>query len=802
MGGLDARGQNVVWEERRHQTIRWDLRIRFTLTPQCAKKAGISDEENQRTFTDMERRIITLRTPTEAESLDTEDRAFLDDIRATLLREPAVSFTSVGIGKRLGIPTERAKRCLDYLGDLAREFEAEPRHRGVAKVLIRGKHYYQALSDNPDVRRDYDYRATNEGGRDFCPKNMFYYVWAWINMVERKCQENAIPNNQTVLITNDCRYYPPEIIEAAKRSAMLRGYQVVYAFADGTAPSCVSSYSHAVRMARPVLAIFITASHVSRPAENTVVGAKVSMLGTSGQLESLSTKDIKIVSAEEIQSLKDANDLHRLIHSARAYEKIDVSESHTRMAVAAVLAVLGRFPGTSLHDLAQQLKIAPRIDLLLQGVMPAEIPALFHGLRIVVEGAHTSSGPLAQRAFQALGAQTTLLHGEVQAVHGPHSADPSITKNLHRLFGEMKKHDAHLGMAFDLDGDRGAIILPNGEGEFVNLAPDKLGQVLLPFLMGEGGYHKAPKPMHIRDCLSTDAVTDQGKLSGVTIETTDAGYVFLKQRENQKAKEGFLTMSMGEASGHAWLDFTGPFENPIVLTLLFTAMGVKHLESKQYRTADGSIPAAAMNRFFNDWAIPYRKSTRFQPLFAPELIAEAAKDPANDTGWSSDSRSPIPQKIIGLCRSASVKKLMGFFTEGKTFGTPLGKLKVDRFETQWDDEAGIYRFGKIYFLLNDVPVGSFVSRGSSNDPTAVQVWEVKEFDGATWNGVKLPEEVIQQRFDLIGGFVLTQCADLGILELVDRKPAANMAEVLSSVERYREMMVRTERSEGPFGQPR
>jgi hypothetical protein len=453
-----------------------------------------------------------------------------------------------------------------------------------------------------------------------------------------------------------------------------------------------------------------------------------------------------------------------------------------------VLAVLGHFSSVTLHDLAQQLKVAPDIDALLRGIVPAEIPALFKGLRVVVEGAHTSSGPLAQRAFQALGAQTTLLHGEVQSIQGPHQADPSITKNLDQLFEGMSRQEAHLGVAFDLDGDRGAIVLRDSAGEFVVLAPDKLGQVLMAFLMNEGGYGRTPKPMHVRDCLATDALIDQGKLSGVAVETTDAGYVFLKKREKQKAKEGFLAMSMGEASGHAWLDFTGPFENPIVLTLLFTAMGVKHIAAKGYLAADGSIPSRVMERVFSDLAIPYRKSTRFQPLFATALQAEAAIDPANDTGWSSESQSPIPQKVISLCRSASVRKLRDHFIVGKSTKTPLGQLRVDQFETQWDEEEGIFRFGKIYFSLNGVPAGSFVSRGSSNDPTAVQVWEVKEFDGLMWEGVKLPEEIIQQRFDLIGGFVLTQCAELGILELVDRKPAANMAGVLPSVRRYREMM--------------
>lgn len=709
----------------------------------------------------------------------------LDRIFKLVLAETHGCFTPQEIAQEQGLNPIVVEECLEWLSSLEREFENPPAHKGIAKIFIQGNTYYEALSDNPDVRRDYDYRATNEGGRDLCPKNMFYYVWAWINMLERRCGENGIANNRTVLITHDCRQYPMAIVEAACEAARRRGYRVVFARADGTQPSCVSSYSHAVRMAKPALAIFITASHVSRPAANTIVGAKVSIIGTTGRLESLSTRDIKLGTAHELHVLKQSDELFRELRPAGATETISASESHTRLAVAGVLASFGLLPGVTLHDLAKRLKDSSDIDGLLRDFVPAQIPALFAGLRVVVDGAHTSSGPLAEKAFKALGANVTLLHGDVREIHGLHEADPSITRNLAALFDTMTKQQAHMGMAFDLDGDRGAIVLRDRTGEFSVLAPDKLGQVLMPFLMKDGGYSKTPRPMYVRDCLSTDALLDQGTLSGVAIETTDAGYVFLKKRENDRAKEGCLAIGMGEASGHVWLDYTGPFENPILVALLFTSLCVKHRSARG--AATGEIPADALEQVFADLTIPYRKSTRFQPLFAPALIAEVAHTPANDTGWTPDSDAPVPQKVISLCRSASIEKLKGYFTDGRTFPTPLGELRVGRFEADWDADEKIFRFGKIHFQLNGLPAGSFVSRGSSNDPTAVQVWEVKEFDGLAWAGTKLPEAIIQQRYDLIGGLVLCACEKLKILELVDRKPAANMAGILPSVVNFRAM---------------
>ncbi len=717
-------------------------------------------------------------------ALTKEDLQFIGAIHQLILSEPKNSFTAHEISERCSTPPEQTQRYLDYLGDLQRECEPNPCFRGVAKVFLNDRPFYEALSDNPDVRRDYDFRAVNEGGRDLSPKNMFYYMWAWINMLERRCHEQHFTNNETILITHDCRYYNQEIVEAAKQAAMLRGYTVFFAFAEGTSPSCVSSYSHAVRIVKPMLSVFVTASHISLPLKNTVVGAKVSIFGTTGRLESISSKEIKVVTDEELQSLKKAEDLHKLVRPRGEYHEFDVSESHTRLAVVATMAALNQIPGTTLYRLAQDLKTAPEIEALLKRMVPTQGSLPFKGLRVVIEGAHTSSGPLTKKAFEALGAQTTLLHGDVQEIKGPHSADPSITNNLRDLFESMRTQKAHMGLGFDLDGDRGAIILPDAAGMFITLAPDKLGQVLIPFFLKECGYSSAPKPMYVRDCLSTDAILDQGKLSNITIDTTDAGYVYLKKSEVDNGKLGFLSVIMGEASGHAWLDVTGPFENPIVTAALFTAMCLTRLASSGMSAVAGDFATTSLADTFNALTIPYLKSPRFQPLFARQLIDEVAKDPANDTGWQPQSNSPIPQKLIGLCRSLKIKKLAQFFSVGKTFTTALGKLSVAKFDSTWDEESGIFRYGKISFLLNDLPVGSFVSRGSSNDPTAVQVWEVRGFDDLTWSGRRAPEEVVKARSDLIGGLVLTTCRDLGILELVDRPPSTNMTQILEAVKRY------------------
>jgi phosphomannomutase len=709
------------------------------------------------------------------------DARIVSEIHRAIINEPQINFTCAQIAQRLKIESTRAEKFLEYLADIEREYEETPSYRGIAKVFLRGQVYYEMLSDNSDVRRDYDFRASNEGGRDFCPKNMFYYVWAWINLAEEFFKQQNVDNNHTILLTNDCRHYFAEIIETAKKAALLRGYNVVFAFSEGKNPSCVSSYSHAARIVRPCISVFITASHLSRPIESTVVGAKVYFWGSTGKLESMTTPMIKTGTREQLLRLKSDINLHRHIRKTGHYKEIEVGESHTRLAVAGVLAALQQLPKISLYSLAKRLKDTPEIDTILKSVVPTKTPEVFKGLRIVVEGAHTSSGPLASRALKALGSQVILLHGSVEAIEGAHKADPSISENLKDLFEEITRQNAHMGIAFDLDGDRGAVVLPDKDGKHILVAPDRLGQVLIPFLMKDCGYGTAEKPFWVRCCLSTDALVDQGRKLNLPVDTTDAGYVHLKRREIIKNKEGFIAIGMGEASGHSWLDYTGAFENPIVLSLIFIAMGIKFNTVRGLSLSD----PLALKKAYDHFEIPYRSAVRFQPLFSQKLIEEVSQM-ASEAGLSRPAfPAPITQKIIGLCRSESIKKLTAYFKEGRVFETDAGCLKVARLETQFDEEDEIYRYGKIYFSLGDILVGSFVSRGSSNDPTAVQIWEVREFEGPDWNGQRLPDNIVQKRFDAIGGVVLDACDKLGILELTDKKPSVNMPAVLASFARYK-----------------
>ncbi|HAR64533.1 MAG: hypothetical protein DKM50_10000 [Candidatus Margulisiibacteriota bacterium] len=672
----------------------------------------------------------------------------------------------------------------------------------ILKRSLDNTYFYETLEFNTDVNRDYDFRATNEGGRDYSPKNTAYYIWSWIDILENRCSTLGIENNKTVLITHDGRKYDQEIVDAAIYAARLRGYDVVFGYADQgidnkgnpkMLPSCVSAFSHQVRVAKPAMSVFLTASHVSRPIEDIVVGTKVSFIGKSGLLESMTTYDIKITTPKNIKKLMDNNKLNELMQPLGNYKSFDVGESHTNMAVLGVLSALGYVKGETMYSIAQKLNNSPNINAKVQeelGKLP-ELPMPFRGIKAAIEGSNTSSGILMKKALEMLGADTTILNAEVIPIEGEHTADPSINENLEPMIKVMNETFAEFGIAFDLDGDRGSIVIRSKNGESQVLAPDKVGQLLLPFLMKEGGYSKAieeGKPVAIiTDCLSTKAIHDEAKRLGIETFITDAGYVYLKAKARELRDEGYVVLGYFEASGHTWLDYTGEYENPITVGLLFAAMAVN--EAKKAHLYDGnSIQTGAIFGISEKKEIPYhRDAPRFQPEFGQKVIDTVAALPENDTGWKSNADGPIPQKLIGLARSVSIKIAEEIFKAESTFETPIGRITVDEFEKKWDDQDKIWRFGKINFTMNGTHLGSFVTRGSSNDPTAVQVAEVAGFDAEIFDGTKISKEEAEKRYAVVVGLVLEKLEQAGAVKLSTQKPSKNMEIVLPIIEKYRAM---------------
>jgi len=86
-----------------------------------------------------------------------------------------------------------------------------------------------------------------------------------------------------------------------------------------------------------------------------------------------------------------------------------------------------------------------------------------NGLDVVVDYGNGVSGPSYNDIFKSIGCAVTQLYAEPDGTFPNHPADPSKWETLKDLQETVKENQAHLGIAFDGDGDRVGFVDENGE---------------------------------------------------------------------------------------------------------------------------------------------------------------------------------------------------------------------------------------------------------------------------------------------------------------------------------------------------
>lgn len=84
-------------------------------------------------------------------------------------------------------------------------------------------------------------------------------------------------------------------------------------------------------------------------------------------------------------------------------------------------------------------------------------------LKVVVDAGNGAAGPLALRAFRAVGIDPVALYCDMNGSFPNHHPDPTVEANLEDLIATVKKEDAVVGLAFDGDGDRLGVVDRTGE---------------------------------------------------------------------------------------------------------------------------------------------------------------------------------------------------------------------------------------------------------------------------------------------------------------------------------------------------
>src|SRR5690606_12072191 len=95
-------------------------------------------------------------------------------------------------------------------------------------------------------------------------------------------------------------------------------------------------------------------------------------------------------------------------------------------------------------------------------------------VRLVIDAANGVAGKVAPQLFSELGCEVIPLYCDLDGTFPHHDPDPSVAANLQDLIVKVQETGAHLGVAFDGDGDRLAVVTPQGQ----IIWPDRLLMLL------------------------------------------------------------------------------------------------------------------------------------------------------------------------------------------------------------------------------------------------------------------------------------------------------------------------------------
>ena len=95
-----------------------------------------------------------------------------------------------------------------------------------------------------------------------------------------------------------------------------------------------------------------------------------------------------------------------------------------------------------------------RVENAYQTFLTKRFPNVGKGLHVVIDAGNGVAGPLYTQVLRAVGCTVTELYTEPDGRFPNHQADPSKHETLHDLQAAVLREHAHVGLAFDGDGDR------------------------------------------------------------------------------------------------------------------------------------------------------------------------------------------------------------------------------------------------------------------------------------------------------------------------------------------------------------
>lgn len=159
-------------------------------------------------------------------------------------------------------------------------------------------------------------------------------------------------------------------------------------------------------------------------------------------------------------------------------------------------------------------------------------------LTVVVDGANGVAGPIGLQLLKTMGLNVIPLYCNIDGNFPNHKPDPSDSNNLASLQQAVKDHSADIGIAYDGDGDRLAVI-------------DELGNIIMPdrllMYLAKDMVNRHPGCDVVFDIKSSRLLSDVITQNGGRPTMWKTGHSVMKE----KMKELNATLG-GELSGHLY----------------------------------------------------------------------------------------------------------------------------------------------------------------------------------------------------------------------------------------------------------
>jgi phosphomannomutase len=216
--------------------------------------------------------------------------------------------------------------------------------------------------------------------------------------------------------------------------------------------------------------------------------------------------------------------------------------------------------------------------------------------RVVLDGGNGVAGPLALRAFEAVGAEVIPLYIEPDGTFPNHHPDPLKAENMRDLIAAVREHEATLGIALDGDGDRLGVV--DGTGEMI--WADRYLIVLAHDMLARR------KGAVVFDVKCSTVLIDAIRAAGGTPVMWKTGYPNM----SAKMRETDAVLG-GELSGHTMLPYPGHYFDDGAFAGLHLLASLERLSAGEPLTLAAALAPYPVLPALPEQRIPFSDTAKF-----------------------------------------------------------------------------------------------------------------------------------------------------------------------------------------------